>query len=193
MFVLTKLASRKRRVLATLLIFALSAGVLGGVLFYIDSIGPSVQQDMLDDVAVDAQVSLSTSFHQQNETSLADLQSTIREQNHVLGTEGVTVVQSYDREIDDYRFEDQVYLGIGDELLSQFPGAFTILESTGPLEDASCYVETNTLSYLGLGIGNSFTATARATDESGQPVNITQSFEIVGTFESDLFWREGYG
>ncbi|MGM0686339.1 MAG: ABC transporter permease [Promethearchaeati archaeon] len=193
MFVLTKLASQKRRVLATLLIFALSAGVLGGVLFYIDSIGPSVQHDMLDDVAVDAQVSLSSGFHQQNETSLADLQSTIREQNHVLGTEGVTLVQSYDQEIDDYRFEDQVYLGVGDELLSQFPGAFTILESTGELEDSSCYVETNTLSYLGLGIGDNFTAKARTTDESGQPVNITQSFEIVGTFESDLFWREGYG
>ena len=51
-FLVSRLASRSPQVLATLLMFSLSAGVLGGVLFYMDSTSSSVLDDMTQDIPV---------------------------------------------------------------------------------------------------------------------------------------------
>ena len=50
MFLFARLSARAPEVLTTLLIFSLSSGVLGGILFYMDSTAPSVLNDMTGDV-----------------------------------------------------------------------------------------------------------------------------------------------
>ncbi|MHA1851291.1 MAG: hypothetical protein ACTSW8_08550, partial [Candidatus Thorarchaeota archaeon] len=63
MFLFSRLSSRAPEVLTTLLIFALSSGVLGGILFYMDSTGPDVLNDMTSEIPIDMEVTFTTSFY----------------------------------------------------------------------------------------------------------------------------------
>jgi hypothetical protein len=66
MFLFARLSARAPEVITTLLIFSLSSGVLGGILFYMDSTAPTVLKDMTSDVPIDMEVSFGPRFYTQN-------------------------------------------------------------------------------------------------------------------------------
>ena len=96
MFLLSRLASRGPQLLTTLLVFSLSAGVLGGILFYMDAAGPHVFADITSDVEVDMEILFTTPFYAQNDTSMEEIEQMVSEQEAVLGQETIAVVDSYD-------------------------------------------------------------------------------------------------
>jgi len=63
MFLWSRLAYRKPEVLATLIIFSLASGVVGGTFFFIDSIGPEVFQDLTQDVGVHMEIAFTDSLY----------------------------------------------------------------------------------------------------------------------------------
>lgn len=191
MYMLARLSSDKRKVLATLIVFSLSAGVLGGVLFYMDSIRPDVLNEMTTEISVDMQVAMSYQFYEQNETTTDDIQSIIEDQQDVEGADLLSKVRSYDWDADEYMYQEHVYLGLSENTFSMFPKAFEITISTGNLNDSSCYIETSTLEHYGLSLGDNFTAKARIY-ENGTRIDIEKDFIIVGTFETSLFGQSWY-
>ncbi|MCK4483819.1 MAG: hypothetical protein KAU89_03275, partial [Candidatus Thorarchaeota archaeon] len=113
MFLLSRLASRGPQILTTLLIFSLSAGVLGGILFYMDAAGPHVFADITSDVEVDMEILFTTPFYAQNETSMEEIEQMVSEQEAVLEQETIAVVDSYDwRSYEDERYWRNTYLGV---------------------------------------------------------------------------------
>jgi ABC-type lipoprotein release transport system permease subunit len=186
MFMLARLTVDKRRVFATFLVFSLSAGVLGGILFYMDSIRPDVLQEMTGNVSVDMQVALSEQFYDQNETTTEDIEGIIESQQDIEASQLLSLVRSYDWDVDDYEYQEQVYLGIVEDTPSTFPQAFELLMTAASLNDSSCYVEASTLEHYELSVGDNFTAVSR-THENGVEVVIKEDFVIVGSFKTNLF------
>ncbi|MBE0526418.1 MAG: hypothetical protein IH631_05710, partial [Candidatus Thorarchaeota archaeon] len=89
MFLFSRLSSRAPEVLTTLLIFALSSGVLGGILFYMDSTAPDVLDDMTSDIPIDMEVAFTTSFYGQNQTTIDDIEESVAQQEYIVATEQV--------------------------------------------------------------------------------------------------------
>ena len=56
MYLSSRVRSNAPEILVAFLIFSLSTGVVGGVLLYIDSIGPDVLAEISEEVVVDMQV-----------------------------------------------------------------------------------------------------------------------------------------
>jgi len=191
MYMLARLSADKRKVLATLLVFSLSAGVLGGVLFYMDSIRPDVLNEMTTEISVDMQVAMSYQFYEQNETTPEDIQDIIHQQQDVERVDLLSKVRSYDWDADEYIYQEHVYLGLSENTLSLFPKAFEITTSIGNLNDSSCYVEASTLEHYGLSLGDNFTAKARIYENETR-IDLEKDFIVVGTFETNLFGQSWY-
>ena len=60
MHLLSRLSGRRTHVLVAFITFSLASGVLGGVIFYIDSVGPEIMRDFTEDVGIDMQVHVSS-------------------------------------------------------------------------------------------------------------------------------------
>ena len=110
MFLFSRLSARAPEVLTTLIIFSLSSGVLGGILFYMDSTAPTVLSDMTSDVPIDMEVSFNYPFYTQNftnpnSTTVEDIQDIVESQEYVITTEPLTFVNIYDWYGDDYYSE----------------------------------------------------------------------------------------
>ena len=95
LFLIARLLSRAPQVLTTLLVFSLSSGVLGGILFYMDSVGPDVLDDMMDDVPIHMQIYFTNIFYNQNDTTIEYIQSIVTEQENVKSTEIVSIIDSW--------------------------------------------------------------------------------------------------
>ncbi|MFO7836572.1 MAG: ABC transporter permease [Candidatus Thorarchaeota archaeon] len=191
MYMLARLSADKQKVLATFLVFSLSAGVLGGILFYMDSIRPDVLQEMTNDVSVDMQVALSQQFYEQNSTTMEEIENTIQEQQDVQASDILSMVRSYDWNAATYELHEHIYLGLSQNTFSLFPQAFDLLASTATLNDSSCYVEAATLEHYGLGLGDNFTAVARIHEEGTETI-IEKEFIIVGSFQTGLYVQRWY-
>ena len=141
MFLFARLSARAPEVLTTLLIFSLSSGVLGGILFYMDSTAPSVLNDMTADVPIDMEVSLSYQFYNQNSTTLDDIRNIVEARDYVVTTEPLTFVNMYDLNVEDYRYSRKGYLGINNTVFESFPDAIELDSGSLSYDDNSCLVE----------------------------------------------------
>ncbi len=192
MFLFARLMSRVPQVLVTLVVFSLSSGVLGGVLLYMDAVGPEVLEDFTEDVPVDMKVQVQRIFQYQNETTLADIIETIENQTHVLRTESVTYVESYDWNQADHRYFENTYLGVDSTFLQTFPDALQNTEENLQFNDTTCWLEAETMDHLDLALGDNYTVKIRRYDDYGQETVEKENFTIVGTFTSRLFMRSYY-
>jgi len=166
MFLFARLSSRAPEVLTTLLIFSLSSGVLGGILFYMDSTAPSVLNDMTENVPIDMEVSLSYQFYNQNSTRLDDIRNIVEARDYVVATEPLTFVNLYDWFIDDYRFSRRGFLGIDSTAFEQFPDAIKIDSGSLSYDNDSCLVEKSLFIAEGLDIGSNYTVSVTIEDWS---------------------------
>ncbi|MHA2119122.1 MAG: hypothetical protein ACW98J_09390 [Candidatus Thorarchaeota archaeon] len=103
MFLTARIVSRVPQVVATLIVFSISAGVLGGILFYMDSAGPDVLAEMTEDIPIDMTLTFSYTFYSQNETTIEDVEQIVSSQEWIIETETVSRLEYYDWRQDDYR------------------------------------------------------------------------------------------
>jgi hypothetical protein len=195
MFLFARLSARAPEVLATLLIFSLSSGVLGGILFYMDSTAPSVLNDITADVAVDMEVSLSYQFYNQNSTTLDDIRDIVESRDYVVSTEPLTFVNLYDWYIEDYRYSRRGFLGINNTALESFPDAIKLESGSLSYDDDSCLVEKSLFLAEGLEIGDNYTISIMFEDWSDgnyTEILIEKSFIVTGTFISNIYMFEPY-
>ena len=194
MFLFSRLSSRAPEVVTTLLIFALSSGVLGGILVYMDSTAPDVLNDMTSDVPVDMQVTLSSSFYSDsNNITIDDIEENIGQQDYVIATEQVKFAEFYDYtwegEEEDFR---KGYLGIDFTSFESFSDAIDIEIFDREYDNDSCMVENALFLRQGLQIGDNFTINLTAYNNT-YPYNefeIQESFIIVGTFSSNIYMHQ---
>jgi hypothetical protein len=191
-FLFSRLSARAPEVITTLIIFSLSSGVLGGILFYMDSTAPDVLNDMTSDVPIDMQVSFTAPFYGQNQTdpnhvTISDIQSSVGEQNYVIATEAVVFAQVDDWHEEDYRYQRKGYLGADYGVLSSFSDAITLDAGELSYDENSCILEKSMFLRIGAEIGGNFTIDLHVYNSTWDEVEIQRSFKIVGTFVSKIY------
>ncbi|MHA2070376.1 MAG: FtsX-like permease family protein [Candidatus Thorarchaeota archaeon] len=193
MFLAARIVSRAPQVVATLIVFSISAGVLGGILFYMDSAGPDVLAEMTEDIPVDMSLTFSYSFYNQNETTIDDVEQIVRSQEWIIDTETVSKLEYYDWRQEDYRYAFNVLLGVNDTFYDTFPDAFDMGVDPSILTNTTCVVEEAKLGGLGLMIGDNLTVWMEAyNDTDGWWYQVPHNFTIVGTFSTSLFMQHYY-
>ncbi|MFW9964907.1 MAG: FtsX-like permease family protein [Candidatus Sifarchaeia archaeon] len=200
MFLFARLSARAPEVLTTLLIFSLSSGVLGGILFYMDSTAPTVLNDMTADVPIDMEVSFGTPFYLQNfsdpnSMTVDDIRNTVESQDYVISTEPLTFVDIYDWYGEDYRYIRKGFLGINQTVFNTFPEAIELVSGTLSYDNDSCLVEKSLFISEGLEIGGNYSLSITIEDWSDgnwSEIEVEKSFIIVGTFISNIYMYQPY-
>ena len=195
MFLLSRLSARAPEVITTLVIFSLSSGVLGGVLFYMDSASSDVLDDMTSDVPIDMQVSFTSPFYTQNWTSpnsttMEDIESGVSAQDFVISTERVVFAEVEDWEGEDYLYTRKGFLGADYGAFQSFADAIDV--STGGLsyDDNSCILERSLFLRIGAEIGSDFTLNMTVYNSTFDMVEIQRTFTVVGTFASKVYMHQ---
>ena len=195
MFLFARLSARAPEVVTTLLIFSLSSGVLGGVLFYMDSTAPTVLNDMTADVPIDMEVSFGPRFYTQNVsdpsyTSVEDVIDIVGSQDYVIDTEPLTFVSIYDWYVEDYRYSRRGFLGINSTAFETFKDAIELESGALSYDNDSCLVEKSLFLAEGLEIGGNYTLSVTVefwTGENYSVYTIEKDFIVVGTFVSNIY------
>ena len=193
MFLTARLVSNAPQVAATLIVFSLSAGVLGGILFYMDSAGPDVLAEMTENIPVDMYLTFSPSFYNQNETTTADVEEIVSSQEWIEEIETISKVEFYDWRQEDWRDAFSILLGINDTFYDKFPDALDMSVDPTALTATTCIVEESKLGRRELSIGENLTIWTEAYNETSEwwyqiPINFT----IVGTFTTNLYMQQYY-
>ncbi len=187
MFLLSRFASRKPQVLASLIVFSLSAGVLGGVLFYFDSVGPDVLSEITENVPIDMYISFSSSFYGQNETSLDDILAIVNDQEEISSVERVALIEYSDWTAEDWIRGWGLYLGVSSTFFDSTPNAIRVLQDDVILTNGTCLIENTIFLEDNLEIGDNYTASVtRWVDPDGW-MQVNATYEIVGTYETDIY------
>ncbi|MFW9832797.1 MAG: ABC transporter permease [Candidatus Thorarchaeota archaeon] len=193
MFLFARLSARAPEVLATLLIFSLSSGVLGGILFYMDSTAPTVLNDITSDVPIDMEVSLSYQFYSQNATTVGDIADIVEQQEYVITTESSTFVNIYDWSVEDYRYSRRGFLGINSTAFQNFPDAIELDSGDLSYDNDSCLVEKSLFMREGLVVGGNYTLSVAVENwENGSITDIEKTFIVAGTFDSNIYMYQVY-
>ncbi len=191
MFLFSRLSSRAPEVVITLLIFALSSGVLGGILFYMDSTAPDVLSDMTSDVPIDMQVTFTSPFYSQSNITIDDIEESVLQQDYITATEQVKFAEFYDymmeRGEEDFR---KGFLGINFTSFESFSDAIDIEIFDREYDNESCMVENELFLRRGLQIGDNYTIDLLVYNGTWHEVEIQRSFTIVGTFISNIYMHQ---
>jgi hypothetical protein len=177
--------SRAPQVLATFVIFSLSAGVLGGLVFYVDNAAPDVLGSFTEDTPFDMEVSITSSFYDQNTTSSYDVRSAMTSEEIVDDLDKVSYIETYYEEEDypGWRYERRIYLGIDESFFEEFPNAVETSADQSSLADDTCFIERNTMDRLELDIGDDYTAYVTYYSSEVGRVEYSETYEIVGVFD----------
>ena len=187
MYLLSRLTSQAPEVLVTLLIFSLSTGVVGGVVFYLDSAGPDVLDEMSEEICVDMEILCHSSFYQQNESSLNDFKELAENQEGVDSAASLSVLHSYDKNETNPDFRERVILGVDSGFFVNFRDAIELNENRDILNETNCYISQYLLVEYDLKIGENFTISVPFYDDLGNLTIIEQSLVIAEVFDSELF------
>jgi ABC-type lipoprotein release transport system permease subunit len=195
MFLFARLSARAPEVITTLLIFSLSSGVLGGILFYMDSTAPTVLNDMTADVPIDMEVSFNYPFYTQNTTTVDDIRDVVESQDYVITTEPLTFANIYDWYVEDYRYSRKGFLGINSTAFDSFSEVIELDSGSLSYDNDSCLVEKSLFYSEGLEIGGNYTVSVTVeswTDGNYSEILVEKSFIVVGTFISNIYMFEPY-
>ncbi|MFX1560791.1 MAG: hypothetical protein ACFFBL_09400, partial [Promethearchaeota archaeon] len=195
MFLFARLSARAPEVLTTLLIFSLSSGVLGGILFYMDSTAPTVLNDMTADVPIDMEVSFNYPFYVQNTTTVEDIRETVESQGYVVATEPLTFVSVYDWYTENYRYSRKGFLGINRTAFESFPEAIELDSGSFSYDNDSCLVEKSLFLSEGLQIGQNYSLSVvleEWVNDTWTETTIERNYTIIGTFISNIYMFEPF-
>ncbi|MFQ5833537.1 MAG: FtsX-like permease family protein [Candidatus Thorarchaeota archaeon] len=187
MFLVSRLTSKAPQVAATILIFSLSAGVLGGILFYMDSAGPDVLGELTEDIPVDMYVSFRQSFYNQNQTSISDIEDVLKEESAVIHTETLAILEDYNWEEEDWRDVFWYLLGVNESFFETFSHAIEVVDGELNLNSTTCLIEEGRMTRYGLRVGDNVTVSVEVYNETGDQYLVEQNYTVVGSFTTTLF------
>ncbi|TFH11336.1 MAG: ABC transporter permease [Candidatus Thorarchaeota archaeon] len=187
MFLFARLSSQAPVVLTTLIIFALSSGVLGGILFYMDSTAPDVLDDMTANVPIDMEIAFTTPFYSQNNITINDIEESVAQQDYVIATEQVKFAQVHDYSGGGVQDTRKGFLGINITSFDSFPDAIDIEIFNQDYDDNSCMLENSLFLREGYRIGDNYTIDLLVYNSTWDEVEIHKTFTIVGTFSSNIY------
>ncbi|MFX1602548.1 MAG: FtsX-like permease family protein [Promethearchaeota archaeon] len=179
--------SKAPQIAATILIFSLSAGVLGGILFYMDSASPYVLGELTQDIPVDMYVSFRPSFYNQNQTTVDDIDSVLGSQPAVLNTETLAILETYYWESEDWRDAYRVNIGVNESFFETFSEAVDLLDGSAEINSTTCIVERGRMTRQGLQIGDNVTVSVEVYNRTGGWYWVEQNYTVVGAFTTSLF------
>jgi len=187
--VLSRLISDAPQVLATLLIFSLSAGVFGGVLIYMDSAGPYVLTEMADDAPIHMVVDFTDYFYDQDQFTSTDIIEIIESQNGIHNAEHLLIIDaSFGNLLWTSYFKRYVYLGVGESFFDEFSDAIQLPEGTPALTDNACYLERSIFEGANISIGDYCNISVVVDIPWWNEVVLeSREFLVLGTFETDLW------
>ncbi|MFX1483547.1 MAG: FtsX-like permease family protein [Promethearchaeota archaeon] len=189
MLLLSRVRSEAPEILVAFLVFSLSSGVVGGVLLYLDSVGPEVLSEMSVDTPIGMQIHFQPEYYEQNTTSIDDIIDRVAEQPQTRVVEPLSIIEIFDDEIEDPKYSRTVVLGVDPDFFEMFSNIIQVSSSVVPLNDTNCYVQKEMFDTLELQFGDNFTLSVPSTDEYQNPIRINSTFTIAGTFGSDLYKR----
>ncbi len=192
MFLITRLSARRAEILLTILIFAISSGVVGGLLVYTDSAAPNVLDDLTANVPLDMEVSFGIAFYGQSNTSIEDVRADIAARDYVLAAEDVAVAHIYDYAEEAWEDQRKAFLGIDPIALSEFDSAIEITSAGFLFDDNSCLVEESVFNQENLQIGETYEVNLQFYDSTWNPVSVNLTFTVTGTFESNVYFYQPY-
>lgn len=187
MFLFARLSSQAPVVLTTLLIFALSSGVLGGILFYMDSTAPDVLDDMTSNVPIDMEVTFTSSFYTQSNITIDEIEQSVAQQEYVTATEQVVFANIQDYSVPDVEDTRKGFLGIDFTAFNSFSDAIDIQSFDHEYDNNSCLLENSAFLKGGYRIGENYTINLLVYNNTGYEVEIQRTFTIVGTFLSNIY------
>jgi hypothetical protein len=187
--VLSRLLSDAPQVLATLLIFSLSSGVLGGVLIYMDSAGPYVLTEMVDDAPIHMRVDFTDNFYKQDQVTSTDIIKIIESQDGIHNIEHLYILDAWfgDTLWTSY-YKRYVYLGVGESFFDEYSNVIRLSEGTPDLTDNACYLEKSVFEEANINIGDSYSVSVVVDIPRWNEATLaSREFTVLGTFETDLW------
>lgn len=189
MFLVSRAKSQAPEILVAFLVFSLSTGVVGGVLLYLDSVGPEVLNEMSVDMPIGMQIHFRPEFYQQNVTTYSVIEERVAAQEQAESVEGVSIIEIYDEEVEDSKYSRNVIMGVESSFFETFSDIVYTPSGTAILNESICYIQRNLLFELGLNIGSNYTISVPTIDENKNPIRINSTLTVAGVFESNLFQR----
>ncbi|TFG13117.1 ABC transporter permease [Candidatus Thorarchaeota archaeon] len=192
MYLRERLSADMSRTLATLLIFSLSSGVLGGILFYIDSTGPYVLSEMSQNDPVHMKMEFTDYFYEQSQVGTQEILSAVQTQEGVQHAEHLLLIDgNHERLYRNEEFQRYVYMGVQNTYFDSFRESIILSEGAMPLNVNGCYLEKSIFAQTGASIGDSHKVTIVARQGGFLDVEFeSRTFEIMGTFESRGLWGQ---
>ncbi|MHA2058475.1 MAG: FtsX-like permease family protein [Candidatus Thorarchaeota archaeon] len=186
---MSRLLSDAPQVLATLLIFSLSSGVLGGVLIYMDSAGPYVLTEMVDDAPIHMRVDFTDNFYKQDQVTSTDIIKIIESQDGIHNIEHLYILDAWfgDTLWTSY-YKRYVYLGVGESFFDEYSNVIRLSEGTPDLTDNACYLEKSVFEEANINIGDSYSVSVVVDIPRWNEATLaSREFTVLGTFETDLW------
>lgn len=190
MYFFSRIASQAPEVLVTLLVFSLSSGVLGGVLFYLDSAGPDVMEEMSTETLIDMEVYFHPSFYNQTEFTISDILELVAAQESVETLEPISILQVYDADLPDANDRKTTVLGIATTFLDSYSDIVDVGFESLPLNESGCYVQRTAFLAEGMSIGENYTVSVPI-QNGGTETRLNHTYKILGTFETGLTTNHG--
>ncbi|MCK5238819.1 MAG: ABC transporter permease, partial [Candidatus Thorarchaeota archaeon] len=186
MFLKGRLISDAPQVLTTLLVFSLASGVLGGILFYMDSAGPSVLAEMTEDIPIHMEIEFTDSYYDQTEVTSADIVDIVEEQEGIANVEFIKWIDgSFHSWVWRNPLKEYAYLGVSSTFFEVFPDIVSLAESNLELVDGGCYLEKTYFETAGLKIGDQYTISTISEVLGWRSVSyVSRNFTILGVFDA---------
>lgn len=191
MFLGSRMRSRYPQVTATIVIFALSAGILGGLLFYMDSIGPTVFDTIIENSPNHMQIRLTSYYYSNPDIPMEDIHSTIRNQENVITTDDVMSLSGYSFN-DEGEYYEYIYIGVENEFFSNYPEAVQFESGGHSLTNDSCFLEKSVANSMGLEIGDIFPVTVQMSNQTHWMIPVEANYTITGIFSTSLYLEYNY-
>ncbi|TFF91173.1 ABC transporter permease [Candidatus Thorarchaeota archaeon] len=183
-FLRDRLRDRPGYLLTTLIVFSLSAGVLGGVLVYLDSAQPTIWSDATAGMSAHIEMGFTYQFYDQNTTSEAEIVDLIGSQDYVTDAVAFSMVEAHLSFVLEPQLKHIVYLGAGEDFLDAFLRDARLSEDSIPLTENGCYIESTLFERYNLSVGDSWAF--RISKASFETFSTT--LQICGTFEGLSRW-----
>ncbi|MFW9848822.1 MAG: FtsX-like permease family protein [Candidatus Thorarchaeota archaeon] len=189
MYLRGRLISDAPQVLTTLLVFSLASGVLGGILFYMDSAGPSVLAEMTYDIPIHMEIDFTESYYNQSTVTPQDIINIVEEQEGIANVEHIKWIDgNYQGWLWRNPLTYYAYLGVSPTFFETFPDIVSLGESNLELEDGGCYLEKTFFEESGLHIGDQYDITCVTLARAWEGVQyVSRNFTVLGVFDAQGF------
>ncbi|MHA1908090.1 MAG: FtsX-like permease family protein [Candidatus Thorarchaeota archaeon] len=174
------------QVLTTLLVFSLASGVLGGILFYMDSAGPSVLAEMTEDIPVHMEIEFTRPYYNQTEVTSADIVDIVEEQEGIDNVEFIKWIDgSWDAWVWRNPLKSYAYLGVSSTFFDTYPDLVSLGDANEELVDGGCYLEKTYFDAEGLSIGDQYTISTIYEVRGWNAITyVSRNFTVLGVFDA---------